>query len=156
MLKSFCKSFEDPKAKLGFFIPKSALGYTNLMCGGSVTVLKNFKFVDGSMNLGIARNSILYESLNEILEKLGPSGIFQHLINYDPSVDYPIFDSAIEKPPRILTLDDLSFGFVLWLVACCISIVGFAVEVTEYNLRILIKNMVGIGIFLIAVQWEFL
>ena len=137
-------------------MPKSVLGYTNVMCGGSATTLKNFKFVDDSMNFGITRNSILYDSLNEVIEKLNPSGIIQYLINYDSWVTYNKFDTATVKVPRILTFNDLSFGFVLWLIACGISIVGFAVEMTEYKIRIMIENIIGIGIFLLSVKWKFL
>lgn len=156
VLRFFCDNFEDSTAKLGFFMPKSVLGYTSVMCGGSATILKNFKYVDDSMNFGIARNSILSESLNEVLEKLGPSGIIQYLINFDSWVTYRNFKSAAAKVPRVLTLNDLSFGFVLWLVACLISVIGFAVEVTEYNIKIMLQNVIGIGIFLFGVQWKFL
>ncbi|KAL7013177.1 hypothetical protein ACKWTF_015235 [Chironomus riparius] len=156
VLKFFCANYEDSTAKLGFFMPKSVLGYTNTMCGSPATILKNFKFVDDSMNFGITRNSILYESLSEVIEKLNPSGIIQYLINYDSWVTYDKFDSAVTKVPRILTFNDLSFGFVLWLAACGISVVGFAVEMTEYKMRIAIKNMIGVVVFLSSVKWRFL
>lgn len=135
-------------------MPKSILGYTNVMCGGSAIILKNFKLLDDSMNFGITRNSILYEPLNEVLEKLNPSGIIQHLIEFHSWIIDHKFELVAEKHPRILTFDDLSFGFVLWLAACGISAIGFIIELLEYKIRMMIENIIGVGTLMCKMPWR--
>lgn len=35
----------------------------------------------------------------------------------------------VDNYPKVLLVDDLSFGFVIWLVSCGISIVAFLIEI---------------------------
>ncbi|CAG9810205.1 unnamed protein product [Chironomus riparius] len=64
--------------------------------------------------------------LVKVIESLIPTGIMNHLIEkyYTKKWKFP----KIEKEPKVLTLDDLAFGFNIWLGCCLLSLVGHVAE----------------------------
>lgn len=98
------------------------------------------------------RNSFIYEILNEVLEKTLPSGIPQHLIKFHYSIIFQKYEPVVDNSPKVLTLDDLGFGFVLWLGACAISIVGFILEICRFSVIDCIKSYFGVLVLLTGLK----
>ncbi|KAL7051756.1 hypothetical protein ACKWTF_004599 [Chironomus riparius] len=67
-----------------------------------------------------------FRMFDRIIDDLIPTGIINHLIenNYTKPWEY----DQPEVKPKVLTLDDLAFGFIIWLIFCLISFIGFIVE----------------------------
>jgi hypothetical protein len=55
---------------------------------------------------------------------------------------------------QILSLDDLSFGFVFWLGSCAVSSTIFLIEVLKFKLQLKkkIKTLIGLMFFLKLLQ----
>jgi len=116
----------------------------NSICKGAAVKLKNFK-EDGNIPvLYTVRNSFLYKTLNEVLKKIIPAGIPQYLIKYHEANLFGTFIPFIENSPRVLTIEDLAHGFVLWLGACGVSFIAFLFEILWFRVIVWMKNLVGL------------
>lgn len=82
------------------------------------------------------------------MKKLIPSGIPQYLPDFHAFLLYGIYENVKQTMPKVLTLEDLSFGFVLWLIACGISVVGFLAEIMFAFVTKFVKNVVGLAAIL--------
>ena len=114
----------------------------NSICKGAAVKLKNFQG-DGQLSvLFTVRNSFLYKTLNEILEKLIPAGIPQYLIKYHEVNLYGSFVPTVVGGPNVLTIEDLTYGFVLWLGACGVSVAAFLIEILCLFVTIWLKKFI--------------
>jgi hypothetical protein len=110
--------------------------------------LKNFKG-DGRLPvLYTVRNSFLYKKLNQILEKLIPMGIPQYLVKYHEANMFGTFIASGLNGPTVLTVEDLTYGFVLWLGACGVSTVAFLMENLWFRVTRVLWNFVNLWIIL--------
>ncbi|KAL7051757.1 hypothetical protein ACKWTF_004600 [Chironomus riparius] len=67
-----------------------------------------------------------FRMFDRIIDDLIPTGIMNHLIeNYYTK---PWGYDQPEVEPKILTVEDLAFGFNIWLLFCLISFIGFIAE----------------------------
>lgn len=74
------------------------------------------------------RNNFMIDLFDEIIERLLPSGIIQHLKNkYGYSTSF-----ILKHGPKVLSVDDLSYGFIIWLVTCAMSLSVFVLEIVFY------------------------
>lgn len=80
-----------------------------------------------NIGFGFNANNFMYGLTEDVIEKLFPMGILQHWTDFNVLNS----DSNVKKKkvPKVLKMDDLSFGFVLWLVACGVSCLCFLIEV---------------------------
>ena len=72
-------------------------------------------------------NVFNFRMLNKIIDDLIPTGVMNHLIE---KYYFKKFRQAHDDDtkPQVLNLNDLSFGFNIWLGFCLISIVAFIAE----------------------------
>jgi hypothetical protein len=99
------------------------------------------------------RNHFIFHLTDNIVGELLPSGILQH------SKEYHWFftdlkDSYEERGPKVLRITDLSFGFVLWLAACCVSSIAFVTECVIPKIKHLFNSMFGLVLFLMVLRWK--
>jgi hypothetical protein len=89
-------------------------------------------------------NDKLYVSFNKVIQKLNEAGIINHLIDkYEKYLDPKYYEKPVmahkqylkttysnsfEDGPQVLTLSDLEFGFVIWLGALVLPLIGFIFE----------------------------
>jgi len=79
--------------------------------------------------------SFYFPMYNKIIRELIPTGIMQYLVdNYYTQKTKYITD---EEGPKILSLDDLLFGFKIWLGCCFISSFIF---VLEYLIKFILRH----------------
>lgn len=86
------------------------------------------KFLYG---VSLMRNNFLYNLTESVMSSLVEGGIPQYFLTY-------IEDVVLrEKPsdpvePKTFSIEDLEFGFIIFLVACGISIVAFLIEIVYF------------------------
>jgi hypothetical protein len=104
------------------------------------------------------RNHFLYELTDEVIQDLVTGGVLEHGIHIYNQADkmqhntYHNFDYVNES--KVLTLEDFSYGFTLWIIACLICMIVFLMELTTFYIRVdpfyHIKNVIGVLAFLSA------
>ncbi|KAL7013031.1 hypothetical protein ACKWTF_015161 [Chironomus riparius] len=102
------------------------------LCNGTLAKLKDFHMNSIPAGLGMNRNSILWPIFDEVMNKLIPSGILQYLLDAAHSSLKNKFEIMSANEARILTFEDLKFGFILWIIACGVSTAGFIFEHAKY------------------------
>lgn len=82
----------------------------------------------------VSPNNFFNELNREIMNKLISGGIPQYLLKY--FFDFIIRPRPEQKEgPKVFGMEDLKFGFVIWLMCCFFSTIVFTVEVALFNLR---------------------
>ena len=152
IIQSYCNNYDKVNAKLAFFMEDIQYTTRNSFCKGAAVKLKNFKKEATLSVLLTFTNSFLYDTLNELMDKIVPAGIPQYLIKYHEFNMFKVFVPADLSPVRILTIQDLEYGFVIWLGACGISFVGFLMEFLFIYSILLIKNLIGLWILLKSIN----
>lgn len=68
-----------------------------------------------------------------MIEKLIATGLMKYLVEnyYTKKLEF----KKLQKEPKVLSVDDLAFGFNIWLVVCCFSFSIFIIEILAQNLR---------------------
>ena len=143
--KHYCKSIDNVHPKLAFLMPIMNMLSSNSFCGGSLIPVKNFHISSLLGGLGMVKNSILYPIFDEVIRNLIPSGVPQYLRKYHERLLYGIYEELEEKAPKVLTLDDLEFGFIIWLIASGISIAAFLSEIFRFYIENLLKMHIGLA-----------
>jgi hypothetical protein len=130
--------------KLAFLVTTKMHAHYNSTLMNSLNTMKGEKFSEDEQ-FGLFRNNFLIPTLNHIMNRLIPSGIPKHLADYGMWFIYRQFDVEDEDTRRVLSLDDLEFGFVLWLAACSVSLLVFFGEVLlQKSKKYLIKIAGGV------------
>lgn len=62
------------------------------------------------------------------MDKLVEAGIPQYFLEY--MYQFYFFDRNEPHGPKVFSIDDLHFGFVVWLVTCSIALAAFLGELT--------------------------
>lgn len=103
------------------------------------------EFLTIQIGLALPNNHFMYELLEESIRLLMPSGVLRHDRDfYKSSVCYKTINEIFIKRPKILSINDLEFGFVIWLVACGFSITAFVIEVSYVYLKYTIMQITGL------------
>jgi hypothetical protein len=95
----------------------------------SLPILQNEKLVKVTSFFTI-RNNMLLTQLNDVISRLIPAGITKYLSDFGLWFILRPLDDEVLDPRRILSMTDLEFGFVLWLVACFICFLCFICEIS--------------------------
>lgn len=90
----------------------------------------------------------MFQHLNKLLERILPAGIPKYLLDYHMWMLFKKYEGFIDNSPKVLTINDLCFGFVLWLGACGLSIVAFMLEIVRFKLRKIFRILIGLTMFL--------
>jgi hypothetical protein len=102
-------------------------------------------FTEVSYSFGVHKNCILYDLLRDVMERIIPAGIPQHLWKYEQNYKRQGLKSeAVMDSRRILSLADLEYGFVLWLIAISVSTAVFLIEFLRPKLKIFVGACVGL------------
>lgn len=143
-IKLYCDNINKSSAKLAFFQSEKFFDTANIFCKGSLFPLKKVFINALPTALIVKRNSILESVFYEVMPQFVSSGIPQYLNKFHADLFHIGYREFNEKIPKVLTVDDLAFGFNLWFMACCLSIIGFICEVFKYFVVKVLKNFIGI------------
>lgn len=106
-----------------------------------------------SYQLGLATswNSFIFSTAQKAIRQLIPTGIPQEVKKFHLENLYHARQDD-KRGPNVLRLSDLSFGFLIWLVACGVSSVVFMIEFFVgkilFELRKLLKKLLGLFLFI--------
>jgi hypothetical protein len=154
ILDTYCQNLGNSSAKLAFFIEDIQYSSFNALCRGAALTLKNFTHHTYVAGLFTSQNSFIFYPINKILEKIIPAGIPQHLYDLHLLMMFKKYEPVLNSGPKVLTVDDLSFGFVLWLGACGISVAGFVFEILMFQMRKVLRTLIGLWGLLKILRWR--
>lgn len=133
---NYCSIAFDAKAKSAVVCQIGVYLQEKFFCKRAPELLKQvFMTIPNAMWLH--KNSYMLEALEETLQLIIPMGIPQYWMKYQQWMftERYQFDNENESEPQILTLPDLSFGFIIWLISCSIAIFGFFSELIAFFIR---------------------
>jgi hypothetical protein len=103
--------------------------------------------------LGICtmRNNFGFGLLNKTMTELVQGGILQHFLKYIKEYEFrPIPEE--DPGPKVLSVGDLEFGFITWLIACGICVLAFLMEILWWFLKRKFRELVGLYLLLKLLQ----
>jgi hypothetical protein len=81
------------------------------------------------------------------MKRIVPAGIPQHFWKQEQEMKHKIkFENEDNK--KVLSLEDLEYGFVMWIVACAISTAVFLDEFLRPKLKKFVRASVGLFYFM--------
>ena len=147
-IKFYCANINNSLAKLAFFVSPQFFTTANSICKGSLIQVKNFHMNTLSGFLTFRRFLFLEPLLGEVMERIVTAGIPQYFDKFYTDSFLRKYEEINENSPKVLTLDDLFFGFSLWLSACGISIVGFLLEILIHSVDQKLRLCIGLVLIL--------
>lgn len=116
-------------------------------------------FMDQPLGISMQSTHFLFNIFDEVVAHLISGGIQQKLYENHSKVQIEKFSKNSTKfDEEILnafTIDDLSYGFVIWLISCGIAVWIFIAELFMKLMKLLrfeIENFVGIIFMMIFIQ----
>jgi hypothetical protein len=83
--------------------------------------------------VGLFKNNFMIQSTEPVMEILIQAGIPQYFLDY--VFEFYFFDREELRGPKVFSIDDLRFGFVIWLVTCGIALAAFAGELIVNGIK---------------------
>lgn len=141
----FIKFIDDDSAKFAFFTDESPkLRGIQL----KETLLSDR---DG---IRMGRNHALFWLSEDLLQFLTAGGIPQRIYNFYNEIFYPPKEKEILEP-KVMTIDDLSYGFVIWIIASGFTVFIFVFEFLDKFLITKILNWIKLKFCGILINFFF-
>lgn len=108
------------------------------------------RLIGSTIAVGVARNNFLFPLLNEVFDQLISGGIPQHLKKFHDERLMYVRRVRAQKNETIkdsFTMDDLDYGFKIWIITCGVSSLVFLLEFLVVYLKFLlscIRNLIGL------------
>jgi len=78
-------------------------------------------------------NAFYFEMIEKTVDSIIDTGILSYLIEKDIGKKLK-FDQA-KSEPKVLNMNDLSFGFNIWLGCCFLSAISFVIELIGWPIK---------------------
>jgi hypothetical protein len=123
--------------KLPDYSLKTAVAVSKIDYVSITRAFKNIKVIQQSYMLEsfstcTDRNNFAFKVTDYVMTYMFQGGITQHLYKYVVKTFFPEEESG----PSVLSLEDLDFGFIIWLIACAIAIFVFLMEIFWYFMSV--------------------
>jgi hypothetical protein len=146
-----------PKKVVHFTILNMREGTDNYFKFGYRDVLEE-RLYTLSLAFALPRNHFMYHLNEKVIQNLQASGVIKKHMDYRSALCYMPYEPK-EWEPKVFKLNDLLFGFYIWLVACGVSSAVMAVEWTwvhgkRTTIRI-VRNTVGLWIIIAKLRRGF-
>ena len=128
------KRRQDFASKIAFFMPQDAIATLITDCKCQPKILKQ-TLLTYQNGISMLRNHFLFEATEEVVQRLIPMGIIQHSFELHTWISLRPVIEVEGSEPNVLTMDDLEFGFVIYLATCGLSILGFLYEFIKFGLK---------------------
>lgn len=152
-LDEFQKFYEshihNSSEKLAFLTPKTSKKDLDMNLNSPGLELKEILFKSQS-SLMFVNNLFLFDLIQDVIENLVETGTLQHLKELNSWYDYfTRLKSIAPRGPQVLSMMDLDYGFIIWLVACglcvCILFGEFFIKflnyyVSKFYFLVVLKN----------------
>jgi len=119
---------QNSSAKISLIFQENALNCLQYLYNKSVKwhQLKNINFYVSQIGFFFFPNNFFLNIIDIETQRLTSVGIMNYLVNLVYKDKYP-FESI--KEWKVLTMEKLQFGFVIWLCSCAVTVVIFVTEV---------------------------
>lgn len=106
--------------------------------------IPNFSILVSQIGFGLSTNNYFFNNIDKLTQHLTSAGILRRFIDQC----FPMKRQfTIEKKWKVLIMEDLNFGFVIWFVSCAACIATLVAEVFVYltikQIRMIFKVMKG-------------
>lgn len=141
----YCDQILNSSAKIVFVFSKAWYYDFTEFCEKRGILLKE-TFPKHPKGYATIQNSLLYPVIESVIGRLIPSGILQNIArkSFEPKLG--------AKSPKVFSIDDLAFGFMIWLAACVMSVVAFLSELvwkfSVLRVKKVLRTSIGLGLFL--------
>lgn len=98
-----------------------------------------------SSGICVGHGDFYADQSQKVSNALISAGIVQYWYSYLLDFEIKPVEEA-QKEPKVFAIGDLSFGFIVWLVACGISAIGFAAEWIFFGLSKMFQEVIP-GLF---------
>ena len=88
--------------------------------------LKEILF-SNTAGISMRMSTFLFHLTEEVVGDLITAGIPQHLRKLYEEILYPPVYEELAGP-QVLRIEDLRYGFIIWLISCALAVVGFLNE----------------------------
>jgi hypothetical protein len=132
-------------------MPEDTLQFFNTICRCSPMILEQGLF---TIQNGFAtyRNHFMFDLTEHLMQRFIPMGIAQHIFDFNHWLIFRQYIEIESKEPQVLVMNDLGFGFVIWLIACGISTVGYFAEILKFKMRKPARTGIGLCLFLMLLH----
>lgn len=146
IVKLYKNFIKDDTRKLAFFMPDIVERqlYEAFNIKG---IILNQRYFVTNVGLATSNNHFIFHLADDVMQNLISAGIAQYLEKFYTDLDYPRYQEENGKEPVVLSIDDLNFGFVIWLVASGVSVMAFICEIL-HNCKVFLSNFLGLILFL--------
>jgi hypothetical protein len=99
------------------------------------------------------KNHFTSNLISTVSGQLIDAGILQHSYAFANWMLWrPNYKKELSIEPQVLKINDLSFGFYIWLVACGVCVVGYLLEILKFKMRRPTLKLVGLVHFLLLLR----
>jgi hypothetical protein len=118
---------QNSSAKVSIIFQETSLNVLQHFVGKSFKwhQLKNENFQVSQIGFFFFPNNFFLNIIDIETQRLTSAGIMSHLLNL---VFKDKYSNVSIKEWKVLTLENLRFGFVIWLWSCAVAVVAFLVE----------------------------
>jgi hypothetical protein len=145
----------NDKGKFVFLVNELIHSQLNATFKKSHAIMKGSKLTIEIVIL-MSRNHFILDPLNHVISRFTPAGIPKYLADYGRWYYYRPLPEEDTDTRRVLSLDDLDFGFVLFLAAAGFSLLVFFGELLWQQLWLKmarkLKVLIGLVDFLRALN----
>ena len=99
--------------------------------------LKNVNFFVSQIGFFFLPNNVFLHIIDKETQRLTSAGIMNHLLNlvYKDKRSF-----TFRKEWKVLTIENLQFGFVIWLCSCAVAVSFFILEVMFWIIMVKVKR----------------
>jgi hypothetical protein len=141
MFEKYKDQINNDTAKVAFLQSKEQLMIIKGLSGIIGTILKE-RWLNRPSGFIFAKNHILFWLAEDILQQTIATGIPQRRKEFYDEIIYQIEPEIEDDEPKVLTLNDLAFGFNIVLIALGVSCIVFILEIIHFQLKIKMRRYV--------------
>jgi hypothetical protein len=126
-----CETIFDPKKRYALIVDKNLYKEITFKCKRQP---KRLKENIASLSIVLLHNAYgrVAKDINDIINTLIDYGIAQHWYEYYQWHKYELgLELNKKRGPQVFSLENVSYGFNVWMIACSVSVLGFVVELIQ-------------------------
>jgi hypothetical protein len=126
---NICDILRDSSAKTAYLFTLESIQALKTECGFEPQILEEV-MCEKDVGVVMPPNHYLFSFITDAAQRFVEAGILQWWDDFSKFVIYKLHPTDPEvNEPHVLTLEILSFGFIIWLSACGLAFVVFLCEI---------------------------
>jgi hypothetical protein len=147
----YLKNYKNASAKFAFYADNDTVSELNILCQCSNLLLQE-SLLTRQVRLALSKDNIIYDLIENTLQRILAAGIPQHSAEYHKWVLYRRNAADEIDEPKPFVLDDVFFAIALWLITLEASIVVFFGEVLWVRGRKCGREFLGLILFMVLLN----